>query len=249
MLRTSDSHEADAALQGFLDDDSVPTERDWVLSILEVRKGKQADPAAWFPEDVQAFGAHHRHTPRSGYQLYQLVMRLLLDIKANVEISENATDRLQVRKEDKEVHFQGFLKRQLDQRSLQWFAVTQESTIDLNQRPDLRLEIPGIGALPVEVKLANLEHWTAEKLLERLEVQLVGQYLRASDVNYGVYVVGNTEPKRQWQRPGDKQLIGFVELVSLLQAKVEKLMSERSQSVHGLSVIGIDFSDPRERRS
>lgn len=249
VLRTSDSHEADAALQGFLDDDSVPTERDWVLSILEVRKGKQADPAAWFPEDVQAFGAHHRHTPRSGYQLYQLVMRLLLDIKANVEISENATDRLQVRKEDKEVHFQGFLKRQLDQRSLQWFAVTQESTIDLNQRPDLRLEIPGIGALPVEVKLANLEHWTAEKLLERLEVQLVGQYLRASDVNYGVYVVGNTEPKRQWQRPGDKQLIGFVELVSLLQAKVEKLMSERSQSVHGLSVIGIDFSDPRERRS
>ncbi|MBU9416249.1 hypothetical protein KTE23_06620 [Burkholderia multivorans] len=249
VLRTSDSDEADAVLQGFLDEGSVPTERDWVLSILETRKGKQADPAAWLPEDVQAFGTHYRHRPRSDYQLYQLATRLLLDIKANVEISENATDRLQVRKEDKEVHFQGFLKRQLDQRSLQWFAVTQESTIDLNQRPDLRVEIPGISALPVEVKLANLDHWTAEKLLERLEVQLVGQYLRASGVNYGVYVVGNTEPKRQWQRPDDKQLIGFAELISLLQAKAETLMSERSQKVHGLSVIGIDFSDPRERRA
>lgn len=249
VLRTSESDEADTVLQGFLDEDSVPTERDWVLSILEMRKGKQADPAAWLPEDVQAFGTHYRHRPRSDYQLYQLATRLLLDIKANVEISENATDRLQVRKEDKEVHFQGFLKRQLDQRSLQWFAVTQESTIDLNQRPDLRVEIPGISALPVEVKLANLDHWTAEKLLERLEVQLVGQYLRASNINYGVYVVGNTEPKRQWQRPGDKQLIGFAELISLLQAKAETLISDRSQKIHGLSVIGIDFSDPRERRS
>ncbi|WP_183268989.1 hypothetical protein [Burkholderia pseudomallei] len=249
VLRTSDADEADTVLQGFLDEDSVPTERDWVLSILETRKGKQADPAAWLPEDVQAFGTHYRHRPRSNYQLYQLATRLLLDIKANVEISENATDRLQVRKDDKEVHFQGFLKRQLDQRSLQWFSVTQESMIDLNQRPDLRVEIPDISALPVEVKLANLEHWTAEKLLERLEVQLVGQYLRASSVNYGVYVVGSTDPKRQWQRPGDKQLIGFAELVSLLQAKAATLMSERYQSVHGLSVIGIDFSDPRERRS
>ncbi|MFG6892056.1 NACHT domain-containing protein [Burkholderia pseudomallei] len=249
VLRTSDSHEADTVLQGFLGENALPTERDWVLSILEERKGKQADPTAWFPEDVQAFGTYYRHKPRSNYQLYQLTTRLLLDIKANIEASENATDRLQVRREDKEVHFQGFLKRQLDQRSLQWFAVTQESTIDLNQRPDLRVELPGVNALPVEVKLANLEHWTAEKLLERLEVQLVGQYLRASGVNYGVYVVGNTEPKRQWQRPGGKQLIGFAELVSLLQARAETLMSERSESVHGLRVIGIDFSDPRERRS
>lgn len=249
VLRTSDADEADTVLQGFLDENSVPTERDWVLSILETRKGKQADPAAWLPEDVQAFGTHYGHRPRSDYQLYQLTTRLLLDIKANVEISENATDRLQVRKDDKEVHFQGLLKRQLDQRSLQWFSVTQESMIDLNQRPDLRVEIPDINALPVEVKLANLEHWTAEKLLERLEIQLVGQYLRASKVNYGVYVVGNTEPKRQWQRPRDKQLIGFEELVLLLQEKAATLIADRSQSVYGLSVIGIDFSDPRERRS
>lgn len=248
VLRTSDSQGADAVLEDFLDEGSLLAERDWVLSILEERRGKKADPSAWFPEDVQAFGMHYRHRPRSDYQLYQLTTRLLLDIKANVEISENATDRLQVRREDKEVHFQGFLKRELDQRSLQWFAVTQESTIDLNQRPDLRVEIPGIGALPVEVKLANLAHWTADKLLERLEVQLVGQYLRAHGVNYGVYVVGNTEPKRQWQRPGDKTLIGFAELVLLLQARARELAFQRAESVHGLQVIGIDFSDPRDRR-
>ncbi|MGF6548066.1 DUF6538 domain-containing protein [Paraburkholderia youngii] len=227
VLRTSDSPEADAVLRGFLDERSLLSDREWILSIQDERKGKQADPTAWLPEDIQSFGALYRHRPRSNYQLYKLTTRLLADIKAGVEISENATDRLQVRDGDKEVHFQGFLKRQLDHRALNWFAVTQESTIDLNQRPDLRIEIPGLSALPVEVKLANLDHWTAEKLLERLEVQLVGQYLRADGVNYGVYVVGNTEPQRQWQRPGDRKLIGFAELVALLQARADDGRQQR----------------------
>lgn len=247
VLRTSDSQECDSVLRGFLESKTLPGDIEWILSIQDERNGKQADPTAWFPEDVQSFGTHYRHKPRSNYQLYELATRLLVDIKANVEISENATDRLQVRADDKEVHFQGFLKRQLDDRSLSWFAVTQESTIDLNQRPDLRIEIPGLSAVPVEVKLANLG-WTVEQLLERLEVQLVGQYLRAEGVNYGVYVVGNTEPTRRWKRPSDNKLIRFPELISLLQVRASELISLFPDNVYGLTVVGIDFSDPRQRQ-
>ena len=247
VLRTSDSPECDSVLRGFLENKTLPGDVEWILSILDERNSKGADPAAWFPEDVQSFGIHYRHKPRSNYQLYELTIRLLADIKANVEISENATDRLQVRNDDKEVHFQGFLKRQLDDRSLSWFAVTQESTIDLNQRPDLRIEIPGLSAVPVEVKLANLG-WTVEQLLERLEVQLVGQYLRAEGVNYGVYAVGNTEPTRKWKRPSDNKLIRFSELISLLQARANELVSLFPDNIYGLTVVGLDFSDPRQRQ-
>ncbi|WP_322059376.1 hypothetical protein [Paraburkholderia sp. J63] len=247
VLRTSDSPECDSVLRGFLENKTLPGDVEWILSIQDERNGKQADPTAWFPEDVQSFGTHYRHKPRSNYQLYELVTRLLADIKANVEISENATDRLQVRAGDREAHFQGFLKRQLDHRSLSWFAVTQESTVDLNQRPDLRIEIPGLSALPVEVKLANLG-WTVESLMERLEVQLVGQYLRADGVNYGIYAVGNTEPTRRWQRPSDKKLIDFSELISLLETRANELFSQFPDNIHGLTVVGIDFSDPRQRQ-
>ncbi|MBF3537071.1 hypothetical protein ISG10_05245 [Burkholderia pseudomallei] len=246
VLRTSDSQECDSVLRSFLENKTLPGDIEWILSIQDERNGKRADPTAWFPEDVHSFGTQYRHKPRSNYQLYELATRLLADIKANVEISENATDRLQVRTDDKEVHFQGFLKRQLDDRSLSWFAVTQESTIDLNQRPDLRIEIPGLSAVPVEVKLANLG-WTVEQLLERLEVQLVGQYLRAEGVNYGIYAVGNTEPTRKWKRPSDNKLIRFPELISLLQVRASELISLFPDNVYGLTVVGIDFSDPRQR--
>ncbi|KVM80466.1 hypothetical protein BGV67_15605 [Burkholderia ubonensis] len=234
-------------MRSFLENKTLPGDIEWILSIQDERNGKRADPTAWFPEDIQSFGTQYRHKPRSNYQLYELATRLLADIKANVEISENATDRLQVRTDDKEVHFQGFLKRQLDDRSLSWFAVTQESTIDLNQRPDLRIEIPGLSAVPVEVKLANLG-WTVEQLLERLEVQLVGQYLRAEGVNYGIYAVGNTEPTRKWKRPSDNKLIRFPELISLLQVRASELISLFPDNVYGLTVVGIDFSDPRQRQ-
>ncbi|MCA8476430.1 hypothetical protein LGN35_00695 [Burkholderia multivorans] len=247
VLRTSDSPECDSVLRSFLENRTLPDDIEWIWSIQDERNGKQADPTAWFPEDVRSFGTHYRHKPRSNYQLYELATRLLVEIKANVEISENATDRLQVRADDKEAHFQGFLKRQLDDRSLSWFAVTQESTVDLNQRPDLRIEVPGLNAVPVEVKLANLG-WTVEQLLERLEIQLVGQYLRAEGVNYGIYAVGNTEPTRKWRRPSDNALIRFPELISLLQARASELLSLFPDNVHGLTVVGIDFSDPRHRQ-
>ncbi|CAG9217847.1 conserved hypothetical protein [Paraburkholderia tropica] len=246
VLRTSDSAECDSVLRRFLDDKILPDYDGWIRNIQDERNGKQADPTAWLPEDVRSFGEHYRHKPRSNYQLYQLAKRLIVDIQAHVERSENATDRLQVRSGDKEVAFQGFLKRHLDGRSLSWFSVTQESTIDLNQRPDLRIEIPGLNAVPVEVKLANLG-WTIEQLLERLEIQLVGQYLRAEGVKFGIYVVGNTEPTRRWQRPADRKLINFAEVISILQARASELAAQYPDNIHGLSVVGFDFSDPRER--
>ncbi|MBJ9658468.1 hypothetical protein I5588_28515 [Burkholderia multivorans] len=246
VLRTSDSAECDSVLRDFLENKTLPDYADWILSIQDERNGKQADPTAWLPEDVQSFGKHYQHKPRSNYQLYELAVRLVADIQAHIERSENATDRLQVRAGDKEVHFQGFLKRQLDERSLSWFSVTQESTIDLNQRPDLRIEIAELNAVPAEVKMANLG-WTVEELLERLEVQLVGQYLRAEGVNFGIYVVGNTEPTRKWKRPEDGKLINFSEVISILQAKARELTAQYPDKIYGLSVVGMDFSDPRER--
>jgi hypothetical protein len=60
-------------------------------------------------------------------------------------------------------------------------------------------------------------------------------------------VVGNSDPKRKWQHPHDKNFIDFAELVSLLKAKADELVSLSKGSIYGLSVIGIDFSDPRER--
>ena len=116
----------------------------------------------------------------------------------------------------------------------------------LGQRPDIRLERAGLNPLPIEIKLANLAHWNIAKLLEGLETQLVGQYLReASSVRHGIYVLGNTEPKKRWKVSGVD--VSFAELVTRIQERAKAIQIEMRDGVDGLEVIGIDFSDPRER--
>jgi hypothetical protein len=245
ILRSDESAEADNTLRILLRTKSVRPHYDWVLSILDERQGKLADSAPWLAEDVRTFAKKFVHEPRSDYQLYRLTYRLLTNIKNDIERPENASKRRQVREGDQEKDLQGLLLRDLNHQSLNWFSATQESEVDLSERPDIQVHRPGLNAIPVEIKLANLPHWNITKLLNGLDVQLVGQYLRPTKIRFGIYVVGTTSSKRQWELP-DGTRIGFAELVNLLQSRAAELISERSNEVHGLEVIGIDFSTSKK---
>ena len=239
--------EADEVLRTLLADPAMADKRDWILHLLDGRKSLRVDDVAWKAGDIRVFAEHYCSEPRSDYQLFRLVSRLLRNIKSHVERSENAANRLQVRSGDLEKDLQGFLTEALARRSLGWFAVTQESTVDLEQRPDLRVERPGLNPVPIEIKLADLRHWTMPKLLERLENQLIGQYLRPANVRHGIYVLGNTDPKRHWKIPGTSDKLNFEELVQCIRERAASLQAKLQEGVDGIEVIGIDFSDPRER--
>lgn len=247
VLGSSRESEADDVLRGLLGEPLLINSKDWILHLLDGRKYLLVDDAAWEPEDVRMFAKQYCTEPRSDYQLFRLVVRLLADIKNHVECSENAANRLAVRIEDLEKDFRGYLHGQLSERSLNWFSVTQESEVDLAQRPDIRVERSGLHALPIEIKLANLSHWNVTKLLERFENQLVGQYLRPANIRHGIYILGNTDPKRRWKMPGTGEWIDFNALVSLVQNRAAELQAEMRGVVDGVEVIGIDFSDPRQR--
>lgn len=246
-LGSSKEPEAEEALRALLDAPELRRSHDWILHLLDERKYLLADDTPWEAGDVRTFAKEYRSEPRSDYQLFRLIARSLVDIKNHVECSESAASRLSIRSGDLEKDLRGYLHRQLAERSLNWYSVTQESEVDLGQRPDLRIERSGLNALPVEIKLANLKHWTVAKLLERLENQLVGQYLRPSNVRHGVYVLGNTEAKKYWVVPESRKRVRFQELVLLLQERAKVLQSQRRAHVDGIEVIGIDFSDPRDR--
>lgn len=243
ILGGSKEPEADDALRSLLDDSALSDSRDWILHLLDGRKYLLADDAPWEPRDVQVFAKKYRSEPRSDYQLFRLVVRLLRDIKNHVEYPENAANRLSVRKGDKEEIFRGGLLGKLSEQSLDWFNVVQEKEVDLKQRPDLSIERAGLNSLPIEVKLAN--SWTVKELLVGLENQLVSQYLRPTNIRHGIYVLGNTVPKRRWELSG--AMINFAELVSHIQEQASALQAQLSEWVDGIEVVGIDFSDPRER--
>jgi len=243
ILGSSKEPEADAALRALVAVPVLSESRDWILHLLDERKYLLVDDAPWQPEDVQIFAKKYRSEPRSDYQLYRLIVRLLEDIKSHVECSESATNRLWVRKGDQEEKFRGVLLDKLSERSLDWFKVVQEKEVDQRQRPDLCVERPGLNSLPIEVKLAD--SWTIAELLERLENQLIGQYLRPAKVRHGIYVLGNTGKKNSWEMPGTGERMNFSAVVNLVVKRAVQLQMERRAVVDAIEVIGIDFTDPR----
>lgn len=247
VLRDAESLEADNVLRGFLDDPEMVRNHDWILEILARRRSRRADDVPWKATDVRSFAEKHLIAPRSDYTLYRLICRHLKDIQADFERPEIPGARKRLRKEDLEDSLRNLLHDELKQRASDWYSVTAESEIDLAQRPDLTVSRLGLNSLPIEVKLANLKHWPLHKLLERLENQLVGQYLRAEGVRYGVYVLGNTDPNRHWEEIGSAVKIDFQTLVARIAERAKALENEHRPGIDGIAVVGIDFSDPRER--
>lgn len=244
-LAGSKEPEADEVLRRLCDAPILSSSRDWLLHLLDERKYLLADEVPWEPKDVRVFAKQYCSEPRSDYQLFRLVERLLKDIKNHVERSENAASRGVVRDGDTEDKFRGYLYDKLSERSREWFKVVQEKEVDLKQRPDLSVERSGLNSLPVEIKLA--ERCTISVLLERLENQLVGQYLRPTMIRHGVYVLGCAKRGKHWEMPGTKERMGFKALVDLIKERAVELQLERRADVDGIEVIGIDFSDLPER--
>jgi hypothetical protein len=247
-LGNSESTEADNVLRDLLGNPVMILERDWIQELLDRRRSKRADDVPWTASDVRNFAEKHLIAPRSDDTLYRLICRHMKDIQASIERTEIPGARKKLRRGDREDSLQNLLHDELIQRAGDWYSVTAESEIDLAQRPDLTISRPGLNSLPIEVKLANLNHWPLHKLLERLENQLIGQYLRAENVRYGVYVLGNVNPKRRWEDVGSGAMIDFQTLVQRITNRARELENENRPGVNGITVIGIDFSDPRERK-
>lgn len=249
LFESLNSHidvEVDHVLMTLLDKPEMAEQRDWILHLLDGRKSKRAQDAIWLAKDIRTFSEKFMSEPRSDYQLFRLLERLTNNVKDEIEASENAANRLQVRTVDKEEDLRGFLLKKLSELSNGWFSITQEAEVDLGQKPDLRVKRIGLNPIPIEIKMANMA-WTLPKLLERLENQLVGQYLWPADVRYGMYVLGNTSPKRKWKVPNSTETLNFEKLVARIQARAKAIQQKLPNGVDGIEVIGIDFSDPRKR--
>jgi hypothetical protein len=237
-LAESDEPDAEAVLLDLRDEPALGHRRDWILHLIEQRRTRRADLPPWEPRDIQTFEREFETGPRTDRDLFIITKHRLSDIRFSVERADISA-RADRPEDANEAWLRSWLARQLRDRSRRRYTVPQEGEIDRAQRPDLRVEAPGVGVVPIEVKWAD--SWTGSELFERLENQLVGQYLRAHDVHYGIYLLGFKGTKEQWEHPTGGRRISFAQLIETLQAHAKELVRGRTD-IHGLLVIGIDFS-------
>ncbi len=220
-------------------DPALTSRRDDLLHFREELIERLAEAERWRPADVRNFEKEHEMDPYTDFDLYRIGRKRLTSIKREVEMSD-AGLRSQVSSTANERDFRIWLANQLMLRRNNRYTVPQEVEIDQQQRPDIRLENPRAGYVPIEVKLAS--EWSLPVLLERLENQVYGQYLRAHDANYGFFVLGLVEPKHRWANPAGGRL-AIDEVVLILETKARELSVAYGRR-KVVSVISIEFRRP-----
>lgn len=238
-LGESSEPEAVAQIRRLATEPQLIKYRDFLLHTCEELLERQAESRRWKPSDVRLFAKEHEIEPQTDYDLYRVVSRRLSDIKNEVERSDTGLRR-QVHPQSSESDLRTWLANELTRRRKGRYSIEQESVIDRDQRPDVRAENPNTSPVPIEIKWACA--WSVPVLLERLENQLMGQYLRAYDARYGIFFVGVIKPGRLWDNPTGGCRLNFAEVVKLLEAKAAELTAQ-ANGLKQARVIPVDFRE------
>lgn len=230
------------ALRQLLEEPDLAGQRDWIRHLLDQRIELAAERPPWTAKTLREYAAAFEYAPRTAYELFRLAISRFADIKRSVELARISA-RGDLHRDDDEATLRSWLARQLIQFSRNRYTVPQEEEIDRKKRPDLHLEVPGLPPLPIEIKWADGTYDAPNELLERLENQLIGDYLRAYDARFGIFLIGCRGKKGYWIDPGSKRHLDLEGLRLLLQERADCLARERAE-VDAVQVVAIDFSRP-----
>lgn len=220
--------------------------KDRMLILAEERAEGDVEPDAWRPEGVAAFAREAERDPKSEEDLFRIGLSRLDDVKLDLEQGDES-EAILWRKVHDEVELRLVFAHRLKLLAQGKYATSSEDELADKTRNDIRLHHAGIDArIPIELKIAG--RWTAKELRERLENQLIGQYLR--EAHRGVFLVVNRGAKndrKRWRIDG--KMRSFDELTDWLAREARQLM-KKHKDVLGLEVIGIDLlvRDARARQ-
>jgi len=187
--------------------------REWYRVHATQRAEADAEQDSWTVADVVTFAAEAEKTPRNHRELFDLAVSRLNDLKDNLEGADSSNASLVARSKDEREH-RNYIGGWLRDHSHGLYSMAPEEEMADAKKPDLRFHQQTIDApVPVELKVAD--NWTPNKLLERLENQLCGQYLRDARSNCGVFLLTYCGTK-DWKHPETRKSIGFSELLEIL---------------------------------
>ncbi len=219
--------------------DAHPEEslRPYLMQRARRRAEADGDLSPWKAVQVREFAESLERTPRDHRELADLVLLRFLDLKVELEGGDESLAPVLLRITE-ETEMRNFLARELRSRAGGRYDVPQESELADGKRPDLRFHGNGFDApVPAELKLAD--RWTGPKLLERLENQLCGDYLRDARSRRGLFVLVHNGTEKAWT-VADGSRVDFDGLVEALTARW-RLIAPNFPEVDDVHVVGINL--------
>ncbi|EKU96845.1 hypothetical protein Lepto7375DRAFT_0760 [Leptolyngbya sp. PCC 7375] len=233
------SYEALLRFSNILEDGHA---KDYLLRQAEERAALDSEFSPWNDADVADFQEDAERTPHSEQDLFGIALSRLDDLKNNIENGDTSDAAILVTIDD-EVMIRNTFANRLEQASRARYRIAQEEEFPDKKRTDIRFTHPQISeAIPVELKIAH--KWSYSQLLERLENQLIGQYMRQSHV--GVFLIAHNGNKRYWQDTLKRRL-SFTQLIEQLNQEADTLVTKYPHATD-VKVIGIDFTIRNQRQ-
>ncbi|NVP58519.1 hypothetical protein HV823_25130 [Rhizobium sp. DBTS2] len=165
-------------------------------------------------------------------QLCQMHVQTLLERLHTSDDDESAFFR---RGDAKEGDLRNWLAARLRDAGERYYTVVREQEVAGEKRPDLRLHsrVDALGKVSVEIKLADMDHWTGDQLVNTPGEQLSKQYLFEPSSHTGIYVLVNAARPRlleedkktknvkrsAFQKTVAGKAVNFEELVALVGQK------------------------------
>lgn len=212
--------------------------RPWSAFYAQQKATADSQTPPWQPESVIEFHEYLERTPTSHRELWNLAVDRLNDLKRDLEDGDSSIAEILLPAKQ-ETAIRKFIGNWLRDRAAGRYVIPQEEQLADDKRPDFRVHGNNFDApVPIELKLAD--NWTGTQLLERLENQLGGDYLRDIRSSCGVFLLVNHGGKKNWTVPGKKRT-AFKDLINELQQYWCSL-APKYPNIEDVVVIGIDLT-------
>lgn len=205
------------------------------MQVIALRRAAaDAEFVSWESPDIIKFALEGEKQPSTHRELFDFVCGRLDDIKYDLEDGDYSISAT-LQRVDQETELRNWFVNSLRTEARGKYSVSPEEELADAKRPDIRVHVPAIDA-PCVVELKISDNWSFGDHIERLNNQLVGQYLRDARSRFGVFLLVRRH-KLRWR---SNRMLAFEELVECVQSEADRIVPERPD-LDGIKVIGIDL--------
>ena len=199
MLGTLHSPEVLEAFETLAKTTELTDHRDTFLHQVELMLRGAGRRPEFSPNDTILFLNEHTKPPTSVEEFRQLCRAHLESLLENLHFSDDDESAFFRRGDAKEGDLRNWLAARLRDVGERYYTVIREQEVAGEKRPDLRLHsrLDSLGNVSIEIKLADMDHWKGDQLVETPDKQLSKQYLLERSSHTGIYVLVNAARPRK----------------------------------------------------